>query len=188
MVFRLFRRKAASRVAPLYEGLVRASRQPVFYAELGVADSVEGRLEMLMLHVGLVVHRLSVDASGREAARGLSELFIDDMERSMREIGYEDTGLKRRLKKVTGAFYGRTEATMLALAAGEPEALADTLARNVYGGAADARLVAALAGYVRDLARRLAETPVEDLATGSAPFLASAFTSTGELAHLDQDP
>lgn len=187
MVFRLFRRTAASRVAPLYEGLVRASRQPVFYAELGVADSVEGRLEMLMLHVGLVVHRLSVDASGREAARSLSELFIDDMERSMREIGYEDTGLKRRLKKVTGAFYGRTEATMSALA-GEPEALADTLSRNVYGGAADARRVAALAGYVRDLARRLAETPVEDLATGSAPFLASAFTSTGEFAHPDQDP
>ena len=185
MVFGLFRRKASRRVAPLYDGLMRASRQPVFYAELGVADNVEGRLEMLMLHVGLAVHRLSKEVAGREAARNLSELFIDDMERSMREIGYDDSGLKRRLKKVVAAFYGRAEATMASLASDTPAALADTLNRNVYGGAADPRCVACLAEYVRAFAQRLAGISVDKLAAGGLPSLMPSSISAGEPAFSD---
>ncbi|MBS1181706.1 MAG: ubiquinol-cytochrome chaperone, partial [Proteobacteria bacterium] len=163
------RRKAPPRAAAFYEDLMRAARQPVFYAELGVADSVEGRFEMLMLHVGLAVHRLSQDVTGREMARDLSELFIEDMERSLREIGYDDSGLKRRLKKVAGAFYGRMEAMATALASDQPQALVDTLIRNVHGGTADSRHAARLAGYVRDLAGRLADMPVAELAAGALP-------------------
>ena len=180
MVFGLIRRKASARAEPLYDQLMRAARQPVFYAELGVADSVEGRLEMLMLFVGLAVRRLSQEAAGRETARQLSELFIDDMERSMREIGYDDSGLKRRLKKVVGAFYGRAEATAAGLASDSPVTLADTLARNVYGGAADRRSVACLADHVRDFARRLAETPVDEVAAGALPSLMPSSISVGE--------
>ncbi|WP_370673624.1 ubiquinol-cytochrome C chaperone family protein [Pleomorphomonas sp. PLEO] len=180
MVFGLIRRKASARVTPLYEQLMQVSRQPVFYVELGVADSVEGRLEMLMLFVGLAVHRLSQEAAGRETARGLSELFIDDMERTMREIGYDDSGLKRRLKKVVGAFYGRAEATAAALVSDRPIELADTLARNVYGGAADPRHVACLADHVRDFARRLAEAPVDAVVAGALPLLMSPSISVGE--------
>ncbi|WP_288199435.1 ubiquinol-cytochrome C chaperone family protein [uncultured Pleomorphomonas sp.] len=188
MVFGLFRQKASARVAPLYEGLMRASRQPAFYAGLGVADSVEGRLEMLMLHVGLAVHRLSREAAGRETARHLSEVFIDDMERSLREIGYDDSGLKRRLKKVVGAFYGRAEATAAALGSDRPAALADTLARNIYGGAADPRHVACLADYVRGFAQRLDDTSVDELVAGALPSLMPSSIPAGEPAIPDLEP
>ena len=187
MVFGLFWRKTSARFEPLYERLKGASRQPVFYAELGVADSVEGRLEMLMLFVGLAVHRLSQEKAGRETARNLSELFIDDMERSMREIGYDDSGLKRRLKKVVGAFYGRAEATAAALASDLPAALIDTLARNVYGGAGDRRRVACLADHVRDFARRLADTPVDEVVAGGLPSLTPSSISVGEPTLSDLD-
>lgn len=169
MVFGLFRRKAPPGAAPLYDGLMRAARQPAFYAELGVADSVEGRLEMLMLYVGLVVHRLAAEADGRETARGLTELFIDDMQRTLREIGYDDSGLKRRLKKLAGAFYGRMEATAAALAGDRSDALADTLTRNVYGGKADPEHAVRLAEHVRRFAHSLAETPAAELAAGNLP-------------------
>lgn len=170
MVFGLIRRKRSSGIASLYDALMQTSRRQVFYTELGVADSIEGRLEMLMLHVGLAVHRLSLDPAGRETARRLSEIFIDDMERSMREIGYDDSGLKRRLKKVVGAFYGRTEATAAALASDRPEALAEALVRNVYAGAVtEPSHVARLAAHVRGFARGLADTPVDQLATVGLP-------------------
>lgn len=185
MVFGLFRRKVSARAEPLYDQLMRASRQPVFYAELGVADSVEGRFEMLMLFVGLVVHRLSQEDAGRETARKLSELFIDDMERSMREIGYDDSGLKRRLKKVVGAFYGRAEAAAAALASDRPAALADTLARNVYGGAGDRQHVVRLADHVRDFARRLAEIPTGELVAGTLPSLLPSSISVGDVTLSD---
>lgn len=125
-----------------------------------------------MLCVGLVVHRLSQESSGREVARDLSECFIDDMERSIREIGYDDSGLKRRLKKVVGAFYGRTEATAAALASEVPAALSDTLLRNVYGGTADPASVDCLTDYVRRLAQSLAEMPLAELVAGALPSLA----------------
>ncbi|MCM5559942.1 ubiquinol-cytochrome C chaperone family protein [Pleomorphomonas sp. JP5] len=168
---------------------MRASRQQVFYAELGVADSVEGRLEMLMLHVGLAVHRLSRDDAGREMARQLSELFIDDMERSMREIGYDDSGLKRRLKKVVGAFYGRAEATAAALASERPEALAEVLVRNVYGGATvDPAFVASLAAHVRGFAKGLADASVSELATGDLPSSVPCPISADDPALSDIKP
>lgn len=179
MVFGLFRRKTSRRAAQLYEGLMRLSRQPVFYAELGVADTVEGRLEMLMLCVGLVVHLLSQDPAGRELARDLSECFIEDMQRTIREIGYDDSGLKRRLKKVVGAFYGRTEATAAALASKTPGALPDTLARNIYGGVADPAFVACLSDYVRKLAQALADMPLDELIAGALPSLAPPSISAG---------
>ncbi len=173
MVFGLIRRKTSRPAAQLYDGLMGLSRQPVFYAELGVADTVEGRLEMLMLCVGLAVHRLSQESDGREVARDLSECFIDDMERSIRDIGYDDSGLKRRLKKVVGAFYGRTEAIAAALASEVPGALVDALLRNVYGGAAEPASVSRLADYVRKLAQSLAEMPLAELITGALPSLAA---------------
>ncbi|WP_284538037.1 ubiquinol-cytochrome C chaperone family protein [Pleomorphomonas sp. T1.2MG-36] len=168
---------------------MQASRRQVFYAELGVADSTEGRLEMLMLHVGLAVHRLSLEAAGRETARRLSELFIDDMERSMREIGYDDSGLKRRLKKVVGAFYGRAEATAAALASERPEALAEALVRNVYGSAAtDPSHIARLAAHVRGFARGLADTPVDELASAGLPSSLRSSISADEPALSDIKP
>lgn len=158
---------------------MRISRQPAFYGDLGVADTVEGRLEMLMLFVGLVVHRLSQGPAGREVARDLSECFIDDMERSIREIGYDDSGLKRRLKKVMGAFYGRTEATAAALASEATTALSDTLARNVYGGRADPASLGSLTDYVRRLADSLSQMPLDELIAGALPSMAPPSISAG---------
>ncbi len=168
---------------------MQVSRHQVFYAELGVADTVEGRLEMLMLHVGLAVHRLSRDDAGRETARQLSELFIDDMERSMREIGYDDSGLKRRLKKVVGAFYGRTEATVAALGSEQPGALAEVLARNVYGGLAiEPDQVARLAVHIRGFAQGLDDVPVNELVTGGLPSSIQRPISAGKPALSDTKP
>jgi cytochrome b pre-mRNA-processing protein 3 len=104
----------------------------------------------------------------------------------MREIGYDDSGLKRRLKKVVGAFYGRTEATTAALADDQPSALPDVLARNVYGGAAiDPRQLARFADYVRDFARRLADVPVDELVSRGLPSMTPPAISAGEPAFSD---
>ena len=55
MVFGLFRTKSDDRPAAIYRWIVAAARQPVFYERFGVPDTVEGRIEMLMLQTGLVM-------------------------------------------------------------------------------------------------------------------------------------
>ena len=45
----------------LYGRVVAQARAPWFYSDLGVPDTPEGRLEMVLLHVTLVLHRLKAE-------------------------------------------------------------------------------------------------------------------------------
>lgn len=149
----------------LYGAIVEAARNPVLYADFGVPDSVEGRTEAVMLHVGLVVDRLSAgDEAARLAARDLSEVFFADMDQSLREMGVGDLSVPKKMKKIASAFYGRLAALKEALAAGG-DALPVTMARNVLGAPVGAE-AAALAGYVSAAHAALAATPAEALADG----------------------
>lgn len=169
MIFGLLRRMKAKRTDTLYGEVMALSRAPELYAELGVADSVEGRLEMLMLFCGLVIRRLATEPAGQKASQELSETFLADMQRSFRELGYDDSGLKRRLKAVTGALYGRTEAVAEAIESVEPDALATVLERNVYGGPSP--LARRLAGHIAAFSRALDGLPVVEIAAGRLPLL-----------------
>ena len=42
----------------LYDQVVSAARQPVFYLSYGVPDDLDGRFEMITLHEHLVLRRL----------------------------------------------------------------------------------------------------------------------------------
>ena len=58
-VDRLLARKAQASVARrLYDEAVAQGRLPTLYARLGAPDTVEGRFEMLTLHVILLIDRL----------------------------------------------------------------------------------------------------------------------------------
>ncbi len=161
MVFGLFRSKVDDRPRRIYAAAVAAARRPVFYESFGVPDSVEGRMEMVMLHTGLAVSRLSAADGDRDLARAVSEAFFSDMEASLREIGTSDLGVPKKMKKIASAFYGRLKAYE---EAEDEAALAEALKRNVAGeGPADAR---PLAAYVRTLAATLRETDMNDLAAG----------------------
>jgi len=163
----------------LYEGLMAAARTPELYADLGVADSVDGRLEMLMLFVGLAVRRLAEEPDGQAAARDLSERFIGDMQRSLRDLGYDDSGLKRRLKSVAAALYGRTEAVAGALEVGEG-ALADVLCRNVYAGPSP--YAARLAAHIQVYSDALKRLSVVDIAARRLPSLSPSVMSADNTA------
>jgi cytochrome b pre-mRNA-processing protein 3 len=163
MVFGLFKRRSDDRALALYGEVIAAARRPSFYEGLRVPDTVEGRLELLMLHGGLVVARLSADDGDRDLARTLTEVFFADMDRTLREMGIGDLSVPKKMKSVAGAFYGRLQA--YGEAPGE-EALAEALSRNVYAGAEVGGSAVALARYVRAAAARLAETNPATLAAG----------------------
>ncbi|MFM7609611.1 MAG: ubiquinol-cytochrome C chaperone family protein, partial [Alphaproteobacteria bacterium] len=52
----------------LYGAAVAAARAPYFFADLGVRDSVEGRLDLIHLHAALLVRRLRRDTDTRGPA------------------------------------------------------------------------------------------------------------------------
>jgi cytochrome b pre-mRNA-processing protein 3 len=157
MIFRLFRRPSRTgSIAALYGTIVAQARAAAFYRSYGVPDTVDGRLEMLILHVVLVLRRLE---EGPEAWRALGQRLFDefcrDMDANLREMGVGDLAVPRRMHELGEAFYGRQAAYRSALAAvGDGQALADALRRNVFAGRAVDP--GRLAAYLREVGRELA--------------------------------
>lgn len=117
----------------LYCSLVDQARAPGFYRDHGVPDSLDGRYEMIALHVFLALHRLKrVGEAGSALAQALFDTMFADMDRSLREIGVSDLGVGRRIKDMAKGLYGRISAYETGLNGPDP-ALEDALRRNLFG-------------------------------------------------------
>jgi cytochrome b pre-mRNA-processing protein 3 len=129
----------------LYEGLVSRGRERVFFADFGVADSIDGRFDMLTFHAWLVLAELK----GAPEAQALTDAIFTGFDEAMREQGAGDIGIGHRLKAMARAFFGRLEAYD---GAKDEDELAVALARNLWRGAPvddRARRLAAYAGRAR---------------------------------------
>jgi cytochrome b pre-mRNA-processing protein 3 len=116
----------------LYEEIVAAARQPLFYAAYNVPDTPLGRFEMLSLHLFLILHRLRAEEGpAKEVAQALTDEFFLDVDHSLRELGIGDHGIPRRVKKLGRMFYGRAVAYGQALDNGDRAGLAASLKRNI---------------------------------------------------------
>jgi cytochrome b pre-mRNA-processing protein 3 len=162
------RRDAVHRV---YERIVERARHPIFYAELGVPDSVDGRFELIALHAFLVLHRLKAEPGEAKAfGQALFDLMFADFDRSLRELGTGDLSVGKEVRRMAEAFYGRAAAYESGLAGGTA-ALGEALRRNLYGtaGASPDRL-ARVAGYVPQSLTALRHTTLAALLAGDADF------------------
>jgi cytochrome b pre-mRNA-processing protein 3 len=171
MVLGIFRRDDRRPFA-LYGAIVAQARQPALYAALRVPDTVDGRFDMVVLHLVLAVRRLRGAAAMEQQA--VFDLFIADMDRSLREMGVGDLTVPKRIKKMAEAFYGRLEAYGTALDAGDRAALAQAIDRNVFPDAGDPAAAAALAAYALTAEQALAAQPIEDIVAGRIGYPAPA--------------
>jgi cytochrome b pre-mRNA-processing protein 3 len=148
-------------VRTLQTALSTQARLPVFFRDYGVADTIDGRFDMLALHAWLVFGRLRAAGLG-DIARGLSDAIFVAFDEALRDLGAGDMGLGPRMKKLGNAFNGRLHAYE---AAADEAAMADAILRNVYRGEAGHEAVAvALARYVYSARARLERVnPVEDV-------------------------
>ena len=102
----------------------------------------------------MVLRRLEREPQGAALGRALLDAFGRDMDHNLREMGVGDLAVPKQIKRMMEAFYGRARSYESALAADDPAALAQALARNVFAGGT-AGGVARLAGYVRRAAGQL---------------------------------
>lgn len=133
---RFFKRRRFDDAAnALYLALVEQSRQPAFYRDLGVADTLEGRYDMIILHAYMLFRRLGKGDDGglRELSQETFDFMFNDMDQNLREMGVTDTGIGKRVQRMAEAFYGRAAAYDKALGQGG-RALQQALGRNLYQG------------------------------------------------------
>jgi len=175
MILSLFRKNTETEsVYAVYSAIVAQSRQPLFYAEWSVPDTVTGRFDMISVHLALLFRRLrGGDQGQRDFAQAVFDLFFKDMDRQLREMGVTDIGVPKKIQKMGNLFYGLLAAINQALDAGDREALAAVLTRNVFGEV-ETQGAARLADYVLALDADLAAQPVAAIRAGTLSFEAPA--------------
>lgn len=180
----LFKKRDSGRrktIERLYGAIVAQAREPVFYRDLSVPDTVEGRFDFLVLHMHLVSERLT--AAGEEGValgQALLDRFFEDMDASLREIGIGDLTVPKKMRTLAEAYLGRSALYKNAVAKGDRAALASAIARNILGHE-DASEAAPLAAYAIETAKSLEHQPLEQFLNGyvefSAPMKADADAS-----------
>ena len=167
LIDRLFGTRRNDSAAPLYAAIVAQARQPHWYLDGAVPDTIDGRFDMIATVLSLVLIRLEADDSTRAGQVALTECFIADMDAQLREQGVGDVGLGKQVGQMVSMLGGRLTAYRAALDAGE---LAPALDRNLYRGQAPGpEALAHVQDRLTALHRQLATTPVATLLAGQLP-------------------
>lgn len=167
MIFNPFRKNTATEaVYAVYSAIVAQSRQPRFYADWGVPDTVTGRFDMICLHLALLFRRLrSERREVAEFSQAVFDLFFKDMDRSLREMGAGDMAVPKKIQKMGNVFYGLLAKLSEALDRGDAAELEAVLVRNIFDNMPTSS-AASLAAYLTEAAERLAAQPVDAIIAG----------------------
>jgi cytochrome b pre-mRNA-processing protein 3 len=96
--FRKPRTPLRGTIEAIYGMIVTQAREPLFYRDFGVPDTVNGRFDLLLLHLWLILRRLKSVEGGTALSQGLFDHFCNDMDDNLREMGAEaHAGLRRGL-------------------------------------------------------------------------------------------
>lgn len=162
-------RDERSGLMPLYRAIVERARQPRWYREGMVPDTLDGRFDMIAALLTLVLLRLEAEGErGRGPSALLTELFVDDMDGQLRQIGIGDIVVGKHIGKMMSALGGRLTAYREGLASGGD--LEGALERNLYRGeAVDKAAVTLVAQDLRTFHAALAVTTFDAVCEGHLP-------------------
>jgi cytochrome b pre-mRNA-processing protein 3 len=168
---KIFRRKSDGQaIESAYTAIVAAARRPTLYEEFTVADTLDGRFDMVTLHAFALMERLKAgDHAAQAFSQELADRIFQEMDLSFREMGVGDLSVGKRVRKLAEIFYGRFAAYDAGLRGGKAE-FSDALRRNVYPEGVAPEKLAALARYAMDLRTALASQDTARLIGGDVRF------------------
>jgi cytochrome b pre-mRNA-processing protein 3 len=161
----LFKRPAPNsnnmdRAERLYAAALGQTRHCMFFEKLGVPDTFDGRFDLLLLHIFLIMDALMKQGGKEDLSQALFDVTFRDMDQTLREMGIGDMGVPKHMRRMMKAYNGRMHAYKMAL---EPESLAgvkieglkpaslqEVLKRNLYATVPDvtAEQVQDMAAYI----------------------------------------
>lgn len=103
-------RPAKRKALTLYLEAVEQSRHRENFEAFELPDTQEGRFGFLSLHVYILLEALNKRPLNNKISQELVDLFFDDMDASLREMGVGDLGVGKRMKLMAKTFYGGLQA------------------------------------------------------------------------------
>ena len=153
---------------PLYRAIVAKGREPAWYRDGQVPDTLDGRFDMIAAILSLALLRLETEGEAtRPQSVLLTEIFIKDMDAELRQLGVGDYVVGKHVGRMMGALGGRLTALRAARATGSLDA---AVARNIFHEAppSEAALAFVASGLER-FAGALDAMPIEDVLAGRLP-------------------
>jgi cytochrome b pre-mRNA-processing protein 3 len=160
--------KQRAPLQPLYRAIVAKGRDPLWYREGRVPDTIDGRFDMIASLMALVLLRLEVEGeSGKGPSVLLTEIFIDDMDGTLRQLGVGDYVVGKHVGRMMSALGGRLAAFRAGREAGSLE---EAVSRNVFHEAPPSdEALAFVAGGLGRFATALDSAPVATVLAGDLP-------------------
>ena len=151
-------------VRPLWQAVVDEARRPDWYARLGAIDTVAGRFDMVTAVLSLVLVRMEANPDLAVPSVWLTELFVQDMDGQLRELGVGDPVVGKHVGKLVGSMGGRLAAYRDGLA-GDDATLTEAVRRNL--GLREGAAAEPVAQGLRAVFDRLARMPDDALLRGA---------------------
>lgn len=150
----------------MFDMAVSEARQPRWFVEGEVPDTVNGRFAVLATIIALLTVRLEREGeAGQEASVALTERLVETLDAEIREMGLGDPTLGKQVRRLVGAVGGRVDRWRDLVESGEPWTA--EIQRSLYlDEAAPADAVAYSESALRQLWRRLADSSLEELVDG----------------------
>ncbi|MEO0464353.1 MAG: ubiquinol-cytochrome C chaperone family protein [Pseudomonadota bacterium] len=155
-------------IRPLWHRVVELAREPSFYTDCNVADTVGGRFDLITAVLCVIMVRIEASEMRAESAL-LAELFVEDMDGQLREFGVNDVVVGKRMGKLMSVLGGRLGAYRGTLVERDQDRLRAAIQRNVtFVEDTDEEVCSAcVAKKLMALSERLADRSDEDVIKAS---------------------
>lgn len=147
---------------PAFEAALAAARNPKFFGDWGVPDSLDGRFDMLLLHMWPLFKGLEQEDKFSQA---LYDFTFKRMELALRETGSGDLAVGRHVRAMMKAFYGRL---VTYNGCNSDAEWRDALQRNLYGTIENATVPDQMIAYAKTL--RNMSVSFDDLVAGKITY------------------
>ena len=155
-------------VRPMWHRVIEMAREPSFYTDCKVADTVGGRFDLITAVLCTIMVRVEASDMRAESAL-LAELFVEDMDGQLREFGVNDVIVGKRMGKLMSLLGGRLGAYRSALNDKNMEKMTAAVGRNVSfaDGADESKSAQCVAAKLMAMAERLAGVSDEEIIKAS---------------------
>ena len=131
--------KKNSKVEKIYQNIVKISRSKFFYLELDLEDSFETRFDLIIFHAFMIFYYFkSISNKKSEISQKLFDIMFNDFENNLREMGFGDIAVNKKMKLFIKAFYGRlaqySKSIDQLMGEGDKSLIQETILNNIYKG------------------------------------------------------
>ncbi len=135
----MFFKKKDKRVDTIYQNIIKISRSKFFYLDLKLKDNFETRFDLIIYHAFIVFfYYKKLYGKKSQISQELFDIMFIDFENNLREMGFGDIAVNKKMKVFITAFYGRIALYSKGIEAyradEDKSLLRETILNNIYKG------------------------------------------------------